>query len=86
MENQKGKSQNTYPSALFQVATPVMAAIPVWLQFLEDVHSFHGLSQYPSFREGKALAQRNLAGYSPWGRRIRTPLSDYATAILRCQW
>jgi len=31
MENQKGKSQNTYPSALFQVATPVMAAIPVWL-------------------------------------------------------
>lgn len=46
MENQKGKSQNTYPSALFQVATPVMAAIPVWLQFLEDVHSFHGLSSH----------------------------------------
>lgn len=29
---------------LLQVATPVLDVIPVWLQFLEDVPSLHGLS------------------------------------------
>ena len=35
----------------------------------------------PVFLPGESLGQRSLVGYSPWGHKIQTRLSDETTTI-----
>ena len=38
------------------------------------------------FLPGESRGQRNLVGYSPWGRKSRTLLSDFHFTRLESRW
>ena len=40
----------------------------------------------PVFLLGKSHGQRSLAGYSPWGHKSQTPVSDYTTTTSVLAW
>ena len=51
---------------------PVVKNLPANAGDVRDVGSNPELGRSPVFLPGESYGQRNLAGYSPWGRKSQT--------------
>ena len=74
------QTTNGYPQFLYVIAQSVKNLPPMqetWVGFLgqEDPREKE-MATHSVFSPGESHGQRSLAGYSPWGRKSLTQLSD----------
>ena len=66
-----------WASLIAQPVKNIPAMQETWVQFLDQEDPWRRKWQpTPVFLPGKSHGQRSLAGYSPWGHKCRTRLSD----------